>query len=299
MRESLMNYPSETLAFNKAEILKVLQVIDESFDLGSISNELLSVESLEFLNINNPFNDYRKFLFNTPLLSLWESACIACNIDSAVLNQMNEDDLREKYPELNSAVTMLNSSIKIGSLQYHDHEISKQDLQKFLFEQGKYIIGFNKNIDDDLTSNSLEKENQELRTELTNLKAILKEKESNNSQFGSTSIGFASVEHYQKQRDDLLIENEILKKQLESVKNLELQNAISEDIKTINNSDLLLISVLMLELQNAISIRANKSQARILQKIEDANKGIKGLSKSRTDKIIADANKLYKSLKPK
>lgn len=294
-----MNYPSETLAFNKAEILKVLQVIDESFDLGSISNELLSVESLEFLNINNPFNDYRKFLFNTPLLSLWESACIASNIDSAVLDQMTEDDLREKYPDFNSALTMLNSNIKMGLLPYHDHEILKLDLQKFLFEQSIYILGFNKNIDDDSTSNSLEKENQELRTELTNLKAKLKENESNNSQFGSTSIGFASVEHYQKQRDELLIENEYLKKQLESVKPLELQNAINEDMKTINNSYLLLISVLMVELQNAISVRANKSQAKILQKIEDANNGIKGLSKSRTEKIIAEANRLYKSLKYK
>ena len=294
-----MNYPSDTLAFNKAEILKVLKVIDEDFDLGDISNDMLPDESIEFLNIHNPFNDFRRFLFNTHLLSLWESACIACEIDSAVLNQFSEDELRDKYPEWNSALTMLNAGIKSGLLQYHDYEILKLDLQKFLFEQGIYIIGFNKNIDDDSTSNSLENENQELRTELTNLKVKLKENESNNSQFGSTSIGFASVEHYQKQRDKLLIENESLKKQLELVKSLEFQNAINEDIKNINNSDLLLISVLMGELQTAISVRANKSQAKILQKIEDANNGIKGLSKSRTEKIIAEANKLYKSLKPK
>lgn len=211
-----MIYPSDTLAFNKAEILKVLQVIDEDFDLGEISNDVVSAESLEFLNIRNPFNDYRKFLFNTPLLSLWESACIACNIDSAVLNQMNQDDLCEKYPELNSAVTMLKSSIKMGSLQYHDHEILKQDLQKFLSDQEIPIIGFNKNADDESTSNSFEKENQRLKAEINKLKGELeKNKYCNNSQFGNASIGFASVEDYQKQRDELLIENKKIKDDLE------------------------------------------------------------------------------------
>lgn len=293
-----MIYPSDTLAFNKAEILKVLQVIDEDFDLGEISNYVVSVESLEFLNIHNQFNDYRKFLFNTPLLSLLESACIACNIDSAVLNQMNEDDLREKYPNLNSAVAMLNSSIKMGIIQYQDHEISKQDLQKFLSDQGINIIGFNKNANDESTSNSFEKENEELKAEINKLKGELKNIEPcNDNQFGNASMGFASVEDYQKQRDALLIENKKLKEQLESVKTLEPKNATNQNIKNINNSDLLLISVLLKELRNAILIRANKSQAKILQKIEDENNDIKGLSKSRTEKIIADANKLYKSLK--
>lgn len=293
-----MTYPSDTLAFNKAEILKVLRNIDESFDLGEISNTVTSNEYLQFLNINNPFNDYRKFLFNTPLLSIWESACIACNIDSAVLNQMNEDELRYNYTELNSAETFLNSSIKIGQLQCHNHQILKLDLQKFLSDQNIYIIGFNKNADDESTLNSFEKENQELKAEINKLKGELKNIAScNDSQFGNTSIGFASVEDYQKQRDELLIENKKLKEQLLLLTSLEPGNAINEDTKNINNSDLLLICVLLQELQNAISIKANKSQTRILQKIEDQNTDIKGLSKSRTEKIIAAAKKLYKSLK--
>ncbi|WP_171262956.1 hypothetical protein [Acinetobacter sp. ANC 4169] len=55
----------------------------------------------------------------------------------------------------------------------------------------------------------------------------------------------------------------------------------------------------MKELQNEISVRANKSQAKILQKIEDENNDIKGLSKSRTEKIVAKANNYYKVLKDK
>lgn len=233
-----MTYPSDTLAFNKAEILRVLQLIDENFDLGEISNDVASQDSLEPIKIHNPFNDYRKFLFNTQLLSLWESACIACNIDSAVLNQMNEDDLREKYPELNSAVTMLNSSIKIGSLPYHDYEISKQDLQKILLDQGIDIIGFNKNADNNSTLSTFEKENQELKAEINKLKDELKNIAScNDSQFGNASLGFSSVEDYQRQRDKLLIENKKLKDDL--VKSNQMMERLKDQFIQTEQSNLL------------------------------------------------------------
>lgn len=207
MRERLVIYHSDTLAFKKTEILQVLKIIDENFDLGEISNDVVSDDSLEPIKIHNPFNDYRKFLFNTPLLSLWESACIACGIDSAVLDQFHEGDLREKFPELNSAVAMLNSNIKIGQLQCHNHQILKLDLQKFFSEQNINIIGFNKNIDS-----------------------------CNGSQFGSASIDFASVEDYQKQRDELLIEVQKLKAEI-SEKDEKIKQFESENLS--NDSDLL------------------------------------------------------------
>lgn len=112
-------------------------------------------------------------------------------------------------------------------------------------------------------------------------------------------------------KDDLSLNNQIARlrnlvtEKEEKIKELELiqtnhaihvvhQNATNENI---NNSDLLLISVLLKELQNEIPLKSKKSQSKILQKIEDENNNIKGLSKSRTEKIIAEANKLYKSLK--
>jgi hypothetical protein len=43
-------------------------------------------------------------------------------------------------------------------------------------------------------------------------------------------------------------------------------------------------------------VKSNKSQAKILQKIEDENKERSGLSVSNTSKILPKANKAYKAL---
>ena len=103
-------------------------------------------------------------------------------------------------------------------------------------------------------------------------------------------------------------EVEKLNKEVEHLKakNLELENERLQFIKPENamvlseinlpNSDLLLISALLRMLQNEIQVKGNKSQAKVLQRIEDEHRSIKGLSKSRTEKILASANSLYKSL---
>lgn len=77
------------------------------------------------------------------------------------------------------------------------------------------------------------------------------------------------------------------------------KNEISESEKLIKDSDLLLIAALLQMLKNEIKLKSNKTQAKIVQKIEDDNKGLVGLSTSRTTKILSAANKLYNSLKDK
>ena len=126
-------------------------------------------------------------------------------------------------------------------------------------------------------------------------------KDQQDDNIGNPSIGHASLEHYQQQRDKLLKENEILKELLTNFENEKIQfqetkNATLNAESCLLNSDLILLSALLNMLQNEIKVKANKSQAKILQKIEDEHKGIKGLSKSRTEKIIAEANRIYKPL---
>lgn len=126
-------------------------------------------------------------------------------------------------------------------------------------------------------------------------------REQQNDNIGNPSIGHASLEHYQQQRDKLLKENEVLKEcisnyETENKQFQETQNEIPNTKSNLLNSDLLLISALLNMLQREIKIKANKSQAKILQKIENEHIGIKGLSKSRTEKITADANRIYKPL---
>jgi hypothetical protein len=69
-----------------------------------------------------------------------------------------------------------------------------------------------------------------------------------------------------------------------------------EEDEIIPNSHLLLIAALKIMLQNEIKVKSNKSQAKILQKIEDENKERSGLSVSNTSKILPKANKAYKAL---
>ena len=74
------------------------------------------------------------------------------------------------------------------------------------------------------------------------------------------------------------------------------ENAINEDKINIANSDLLLIAALMTTLRSEIKVKGKNSQAKVLQRIEDEHGSIKGLSKSRTEKVLASANSLYKAL---
>ena len=74
------------------------------------------------------------------------------------------------------------------------------------------------------------------------------------------------------------------------------ENAINDEKINIANSDLLLISALMTTLRSEIKVKGKSSQAKILERIEDEHRSIKGLSKSRTEKVLASANSLYKAL---
>lgn len=71
------------------------------------------------------------------------------------------------------------------------------------------------------------------------------------------------------------------------------QNENSEDEISLKDSDLLFIAALVTMLKNE---KKRNSQSFILGKIEEDHQEIKGLSKSRTEKVMAKANKLYKSI---
>lgn len=113
------------------------------------------------------------------------------------------------------------------------------------------------------------------------------------------SLDTAHKEIGQLQKEISNLNVKLLKKE-ERIKELEAlqinKNAIINTDISLKNSDLVFISVLMKNLQNAITVKGNKSQAKILQKIETESNGVIGLSKSRTEKVMQEANKLYKQL---
>ncbi|MFU8925109.1 hypothetical protein [Acinetobacter puyangensis] len=71
------------------------------------------------------------------------------------------------------------------------------------------------------------------------------------------------------------------------------RNAINNDEINLINNDLIFVAALVKMLSNE---KRAYTQSKILEMIEDANNGITGLSKSRTEKVMAVANKLYKPL---
>ncbi len=117
---------------------------------------------------------------------------------------------------------------------------------------------------------------------------------------------------YQRKRDQykqqteqqLQAENEVLRQRIAELEAQQRgkifnQNAINSEEISLPVNDLMLVAALVVMLRNEIRVKANKSQAKILQTIEDNHKHMTGLSKSRTEKILAAANKAYKSLNNK
>jgi len=71
------------------------------------------------------------------------------------------------------------------------------------------------------------------------------------------------------------------------------QNAITDAEINLTNNDLVFLAALIKMLSNE---KRAYTQSKILEMIEDNHEGIKGLSKSRTEKVLAAANKIYKPL---
>ena len=160
-----------------------------------------------------------------------------------------------------------------------DNRIDAKDFKQFLANDDRFIDGFNDGLEE-LKSNIMD---SDLNTQkiISNLEldlAIEQTKvEKLNEEIGHLKAHIAELESKKMQF-------------------LQKENAINDEEINLTNSDLLLISVLLRMLQNEIRVKGNKSQSKILQRIEDEHGSIKGLSKSRTEKVLASANSLYKSL---
>lgn len=279
--------------------------LNESLDLATIDIDFSFHELADFpfeseqnlykeqLSLQLPL--HIKILAMNDYFSIVESACfISFDEPEKIQAYIDSGDFTYdawRYGEHIQAVKVIENGIRANNLDIEkDGMIPRASLQQFLFERNHVITDFNDNL------------------------PLLA-----NSTYGNPTIGYASPTSYQKERAQLLKEFEQLESELEQekkqsslltldyqasqsemdqlkVKIVEIENANSNSEIDIINSDLLLISALLNTLKNEIKVKANKSQSKILQRIEDEHKGIKGLSKSRTEKVIAMANRLYKPL---
>ena len=244
---------------------------------ATMPTELIQLVSKNENNTISPPDHIRR-LSLSDFFTVVQAACLISNDEPGRIQALiDSHDLRYdswNYGEHTQAVETIKKGIKAKKLiQDADGDIPRASLQKFLFEKNHIIAGFNDNPP---------------------------------SQDQST-FGIPSIQQNEPNVDNLNAEIAQLKDQLaqaqQYIQELEemqsAKNAIINDEITLKDSDLLFIAVLMENLKNAITVKANRVQSKILQKIENESNGITGLSKSRTEKLMSEANKIYKALKNK
>lgn len=221
-------------------------------------------------------------LYKKPLLTLHEAACIMTEYNPQYVEQcQNDTNFKENFSNYLEAYDYICTCIDAQMLCYNpmDNRIDAKDFKQFLANDDRFIDGFNDGLDES-KSNIMD---GDLNTQkiISNLEldlAIEKTKvEKLNEEIGHLKAHIAELESKKMQYP-------------------QKENAINDDKINIANSDLLLISVLMTTLRSEIKVKGKNSQAKVLQRIEDEHGSIKGLSKSRTEKVLASANSLYKSL---
>lgn len=225
--------------------------------------------------------DFSKlYLYKTPLLTLHEAACIISENNPETVDMCrNDSNFPEYFASYLRALSFLDACVGAGEITCHfdiGSRIDATELKSCLHKNGIIVDGFNDQIDEPLHTESTEH-----KTVIANLEldlAIEKTKvEKLNEEISHLKAHIAELESKKMQYP-------------------QKENAINDDKINIANSDLLLIAALMTTLRSEIKVKGKSSQGKILERIEDEHGSIKGLSKSRTEKVLASANSLYKSL---
>lgn len=227
-------------------------------------------------------HDYKFYLFKKPLLTFHEAACIMTGYDPQYVEQcQNDTNFKQNFSNYLGAYDYINTCIDAQMLSYdsYSNRLCASEFKQFLANAGHFVDGFNDGLDES-KSNIMD---SDLNTQkiISNLEldlAIEKTKvEKLNEEIGHLKAHIAELESKKMQYP-------------------QKENAINDDKINIANSDLLLIAALMTTLRSEIKVKGKSSQGKILERIEDEHGSIKGLSKSRTEKVLASANSLYKSL---
>ncbi|MGQ1156038.1 hypothetical protein ACT436_05135 [Acinetobacter baumannii] len=270
-------------AFKKSELLAVIQAIDENFSFDLVNADLQENKELLHIEANTNVNhEYKLFLFKKPLLTFHEAACIMTGYDPQYVEQcQNDTNFKQNFSNYLGAYDYISTCIDAQMLSYdsYSNRLCASEFKQFLANAGYFVDGFNDGLDEP-KSNIMD---SDLNTQkiISNLELDL-------------AIEKNKVEKLNKEIDNL--KAHIAELESKKMQYPQKENAINDDKINIANSDLLLIAALMTTLRSEIKVKGKNSQAKVLQRIEDEHGSIKGLSKSRTEKVLASANSLYKSL---
>lgn len=218
-------------------------------------------------------------------------------ISRAYLSALREIDLLINTPLKNSSL-ISNIEITLNYDFYNELDKVIKTFRYTLFKSNDPIKGY-------LDSLLLRCKNPRLlKADLLKIEQLKEISYEDNYPYGiklnksDTSVKELTPSEKSNDYDRLLKENEELKNRIAKLEAKEMQssnnqNAISSSEISLSNSDLLLLAALVKMLSNE---KRAYSQSKILETIEDNHEGIKGLSKSRTEKVLAAANRIYKPL---
>ena len=228
-------------------------------------------------------NSYPLF-FKNKTFSMHEAVCLMVGYEpiETQWDYQNVNWLKDN-PEYEKASNFIFSAFRTNLFEEFSNGecfITSNNLKILLNESNHFIDGFN-NKESIVSSDENLIENTKFKNTIASLEL-------------DVAIEKQEVEKLNKEIKHLKVKN--LELENERLQFIKPENAMVLNEMNLPNSDLLLISVLLKMLQNEIKAKSHQSQAKILQKIEDSHSHIKGLSKSRTEKIMGRANRLYNSL---
>lgn len=186
---------------------------------------------------------------------------------------------------ISSLNNLYSSMFELQSSAYNFQDIEKINAQRFKEAERGRFNRMNQNLKTSSIAMQKQRDEKERIEKDRHDQLIEALRESSNSKIQENEINQLKAEI-----EKLLSENDQLKQE-----NEQLQDKLGQGEQAQRNSQLLLISVLFSKYK-ADKPRV-RTQDKTLADIEEENTDIAGLSFSTTTKILADANKIYKTMK--
>jgi hypothetical protein len=215
----------DNFAFKKSEILEILQILNSNFNFEA------PIE-------NQEIQKYPLY-FKNQTFTPQEVACMLTNYDPlSVQNNWKDVNWRKKNPDYIEALDFAFSAVRGDLFDEIDSDffvIESSKLKDFFNSRDIVIDGFNNNLFQQ------------------------------NTNFGIPAVGYASLENYQQERDQILKENEELKdalmKKEDRIKELELIQTNLDESKLGNTRAENNVAKLILALSAQANIDTSKPYA--------------------------------------
>lgn len=222
----------------------------------------------DFLKGSNKQKNYPLF-YKNETFTVEEAACLVSgyeviNVESRSTYVAWRND-NPKYVEAENWIYSLVRGNLFEELEHNFYIIRSSELKKYLNKIGKIIEGFNDDGNLSEVEFRLINENSNLKSKIDELSKEVQSLKASSNDVGIPSVGHASPEHYQQQRDQLLEENKILKAELlekdQKIKELGLIQTTVDESKLGNTRAENNVTKLLLVLAKMADIDVSKPHA--------------------------------------